>query len=150
MNNAQTPEARAKLSKAMKGNRNALGAVYSEEQRARRSASMMGSHRSDKSRTKQSEFWKGRNKGPLNFNWKGGKYMANGYVRAYSPEHPFADVQGYVFEHRLVMEAHLGRTLLPGEVVHHVNGIADDNRIENLMLFSSNGEHRKNHKRRKS
>ncbi len=48
-------------------------------------------------------------------------------------------------EHRVVAEKMLGRKLLPGEVVHHINGNRRDNRPENLMVFQSQGEHARWH-----
>ena len=70
--------------------------------------------------------------------WKGGKIKNNGYIMLYRPNHPFRDKHNYVMEHRLVMEQMLGRYLQPGERVHHINGIKDDNRIENLELWTGN------------
>lgn len=85
-------------------------------------------------------------RGPHNPHWRGGFYRhSNGYIRVWAPEHPHAESRGYVMEHRLVMEEHLGRYLTRDEVVHHINEQRDDNRIENLMLFSDNAEHLKHH-----
>jgi hypothetical protein len=52
-------------------------------------------------------------------------------------DHPFANKNGKVAQHRLAMERALGRYLLPEEQVHHRNGIRCDNRLVNLELWST-------------
>lgn len=82
--------------------------------------------------------------GNKNHFWKGGRYqMKRGYICIWMPDHPNANRDGYIYEHRLIMEKMIGRYLTSREVVHHLNGIRNDNRPENLELFNSNAEHMK-------
>jgi HNH endonuclease len=54
----------------------------------------------------------------------------------WAPDHPRAGKGQYIFEHIIVMEQVLGRHLLTNESVHHRNGVRDDNRPENLELWT--------------
>lgn len=80
-----------------------------------------------------------------NNKWNGGKTISShGYIMVHTPEHPYCDARGYVYEHRLVMEKHLGRYLSPEEVVHHIDEDKTNNTLNNLMLMT-NSEHVKLH-----
>ena len=75
-----------------------------------------------------------------------GSYKQGGYIMQKAPYHPHANKRGYVPEHRLIIENHIGRYLVPRkEFVHHINQIRDDNRIENLQLQGSQNQHAKEH-----
>ena len=93
-------------------------------------------------------------RGPDNPRWKG-YFLSRGYklihLETLSPEEqelfrPMATMTNktYIPEHRVVMARHLGRSLLPTEVVHHVNGKKADNRLENLELHDGSA-HKKEH-----
>lgn len=77
--------------------------------------------------------------------WKGGITVYCGRRFVLNRDHPHAKKNGYVREHRLVMERILGWYLRPEEVVHHINGDRFDNRPRNLMLFANQSAHRKHH-----
>jgi len=85
---------------------------------------------------------RGPRSGEAHPDWEGGRVKIKGYWHIYCPGHPKARKPvPYVPEHRLVMEKILGRYLKDGEVVHHANRDREDNRPENLRLYSSNGKH---------
>jgi len=71
-------------------------------------------------------------------NNRGGRIIDRfGYVQVWAKDHPNCKSSGYVHEHRIVMSKHLGRPLLKGENIHHINGDRSDNRIENLELWTT-------------
>lgn len=79
--------------------------------------------------------------GERNPSWRGGRILVGRYWHLLRRDHPNATRNGYVAEHRLVMEEKLGRLLLPEEVVHHIDGDPQNNDPSNLQLFASNGVH---------
>ncbi|KKM16916.1 hypothetical protein LCGC14_1681000 [marine sediment metagenome] len=89
-----------------------------------------------------------RETGSKSPSWKGGKFTCpEGYVYAYvALDSIFAPMRRkghhqHTLEHRLVVAKHLGRCLTDKEVVHHLNGIKDDNRLENLQLTTKKNHH---------
>lgn len=74
--------------------------------------------------------------GSANGNYKGGRKVTNGYVYILVGTSGGRPV--YREEHRLVMEALIGRELDDSETVHHKNGIRSDNSPDNLELWASN------------
>ena len=91
--------------------------------------------------SKKTEFKKGQRP----HNWKGGRHKLKiGYIVVNCPGHPRA-YRNEVYEHILVAEKKIGRYLKKGERVHHINGIKDDNRHENIAVFGSHKEHMQHH-----
>lgn len=77
---------------------------------------------------------KNASRGPRHPRWNGGKRITkHGYIQIRNPE---GNIPYYVLEHRYKKEIQIGRALYPHETVHHLNGVRDDNRIENLELWS--------------
>lgn len=112
-----------------------------ERSRKKISLAKIGCHpkpyeRTEEWRQKISKSKKGKFLNPSEF---GGhrKKRKDGYVKVFVPDHPNASKDGYVMEHVLVIEKHIGRYVEKDEVVHHINHIRDDNRIENLLLMTS-------------
>lgn len=95
-------------------------------------------------------------KGNKNASWISDRKKSRfGYVQIRCLEHPFKDLQGFVFEHRLIAERFLlndtnsvvvngKKYLSPDFVVHHKNFDRQDNRVENLVVMTKE-EHQKLH-----
>src|SRR5262245_5540027 len=80
----------------------------------------------------------------LHYNYKGRYVNRYGYVCLFRPDHHFADINGYVREHRIIWEDSNKAILLRWSAVHHINKIKFDNRIENLIAMMSR-EHKSLH-----
>jgi hypothetical protein len=79
-----------------------------------------------------------------------GRWKTNyGYVIVYAPSSPEGKYRGWGFEHRVLMAEKIGRAISKEEVVHHKNGVRDDNRIENLEIMLKD-EHDKYHRDKKN
>jgi len=143
-----------------------FGKHHSEETRRKIGESQKGKVNSPEARLKMSLAKKGRplsekNKAALRIaraarvgdkapRWKGGITVdRKGYILVQSPGHPRAKASGYVQKHRLIAEQALGHYLKPTEVVHHVNGVKDDNRNCNLVICQDDSYHRLLHRRMK-
>ena len=84
-------------------------------------------------------------KGKNHWNWKEGQFKSTqGYIFILKPEHPHCQKSGYIKRANFVMEKYLGRYLIPPEFVHHKKARADD-RIDNLMVFTSKSAHQRFH-----
>jgi hypothetical protein len=80
--------------------------------------------------------------GDGNPKWRGGVYIGHaGYRSIFKPEHPYADVRGYVMEHRLVAEAAIGFYLPLGVPVHHFDLKTDNNARTNLVVCEDHAYH---------
>jgi len=94
-------------------------------------ATLSNSHDSRKDKT-----------GERNPNWRGGRVVdPRGYVLLRMPDHPRADVRGYVYEHVVVAERKLGRAILPTEEVHHRDENKSNNNPDNLIVTHSKSDH---------
>lgn len=138
---------RNKLGQFVKGCSHKWFAEIEQKRRKKISKARKGTKFSEEHKRKLKETHKGKRnsqynkQGKLAANWKGGKTKTRNRWLIYKPEHPFASKKKYILQYRLIMEQKLGRYLNPEEVVHHINGKKDDDRLENLYLFPNQSSH---------
>ena len=115
--------------------------ILTEEHKNNIRRAMLGHNVSIKTKTKMSIAQKGLQTGNKNGRWKGGRsQLKSGYVLiCLSENSPFISMtrnrDNCILEHRLVVAQHLGRCLETWEMVHHINHVKNDNRIENLVII---------------
>ena len=111
------------------------GIPLSEELKQNLRNLYLGTKLSQEVKDKISKSMQGKNRGAKNPSWKGGIKRSGKYVYITLTDGT------YISEHRYLMEKFLGRKLLSTEVVHHINGRRDDNRLENLIVMDVVAHH---------
>ena len=81
-------------------------------------------------------------KGELNQNWKGGIKLSGGYILERCIDHPRVNRYGYVRQHILVWEREHNQRLPDSWIVHHYNGVKNDNRPANLVAMKGKAHDR--------
>lgn len=85
-------------------------------------------------------------RGEDHYNWKGGMREHLGYVFIYNPDHPKSN-GGSIKRAWLVAERVFGKPLPLRAVIHHVNGIRNDDRPSNLVVCENRSYHNIIHER---
>ena len=123
------------------------GILGTEKIRKKMSKTLTGRRYSLNLTKEQIEKRKQNNLREKNPNWKNGiMHGSDGYILIINPYSN--KTNDYIRRARFIMQEHLGRKLTSEEVVHHVNEIKTDDRIENLILFKNDKEHTMYHKRK--
>ena len=76
--------------------------------------------------------------------------LNGGYVLIYHPYHPNANSEGFVREHRLVVEKSLGKPIPATSIVHHIDGNKANNKTNNLVLCQDIAYHNLLHQRQRA
>lgn len=127
-------DSRLKVSAAL------TGIIRSAETRAKMAEAKRGELNPQFGRPSWNAGLKGYLAGERHYRWNGGQRLHYPYVEITNPDEGYQ----YVYEHRLIVEQVIGRKLGSDEVVHHINGDPQDNRLCNLYLFF-NKEHSRYH-----
>ena len=82
--------------------------------------------------------------------WKGGIHYIKGRCLVYNPKHPQANSVGYILRYRITAEKALGKSLPTLSVVHHIDGIKDNDNNDNIVICENDGYHQLLHQRQRA